>query len=263
MLQRELDVAIAAARAAGSVIRDAFETPCTVHDKGAGDPVTAVDIAANAAIHRLVTAAFPADAWFSEETSDSGHRLAQPRVWIVDPLDGTKEFIDHVPEFAVCVALVEGGEPVVGVSYEPIGDRLYAARRGGGTTCNGSRVRVSAGTELATARVLASRSEDARGEWAPFRAHCQVLLTGSVALKLARVAAGEADATFTLTPKNEWDICAGTLLIREAGGVITDRDGHPLRFNEPDPLRPGLIAANALLHRQLRELIARVETDRV
>jgi len=260
-LERELDVAVAAARAAGNVIRRYYETPIEVRQKGRDNPVTAADEEADREIRGIVSRAFPDDAWLSEETADSKARLERPRVWVVDPLDGTKEFIQHIPEFCICVALVEHGDPCVAVTYDPIGDRVYAARRGAGTTVNGTRARVSATTDLRTARVLASRSEDARGEWTPYKAHFHVELTGSVAFKLALVAAGAADATFSLTPKNEWDICSGTLLVREAGGIITDRDGKPLRFNQPDPLRPGLIAANAALYEPLTGLIARVQAS--
>jgi len=260
-LERELDVAVAAARAAGVVIRRYYDTPVVVREKSRDNPVTAADEEADREIRTIVSRAFPDDAWLSEETADSKVRLERPRVWVVDPLDGTKEFIQHIPEFCVCVALVENGAPCVAVTYDPIGDRVYAACRGAGTTANGTPVRVSATASLRAARVLASRSEDARGEWTAYKTHCRVELTGSVAFKLALVAAGEADATFSLTPKNEWDICSGTLLIREAGGTITDQDGKPLRFNQPDPLRPGLIAANPTLYELLTGLIARVEAS--
>jgi len=259
MLERELEVAVAAARAAGVVIRRYYDTPLDVAQKGKDHPVTAADVEADREIHAIVSRAFPEDGWLSEETADSTDRLERRRVWVVDPLDGTKEFIQHIAEFCVCVALVEDGHPCAAVTYDPVRDRVYAARRGAGTTVDGTPVRVSATADPRAARVLASRSEDARGEWAAYRPHCRVELTGSVAFKLALVAAGDADATFSLTPKNEWDICSGTLLIQEAGGIITDRYGQPLRFNRPDPLRPGLIAANAALYEPLTALIRRVE----
>ena len=120
--------------------------------------------------------------------------------------------------------------------------------RGQGTTVNGEPARVSTQREVAKAEVLASRSEDKRGEWDPFKPRCKVVLTGSVAFKLAELSVGHGDATFTLTPKNEWDICAGSLLVEEAGGRVTGLDGAPLVFNQPSPLRPGMIASNGLLH---------------
>lgn len=259
MFERELEVAISAAAAAGVIIRRYYERPIAVREKGRDHPVTVADLEADREIRAILSTEFPEDAWLSEETADSRERLTRRRVWIVDPLDGTKEFIRHIPEFCVCVALVEDGNPCVAVSYDPVGDRMYAARRGGGTTLNGKRAEVSTVTELKMARVLASRSEDSRGEWEAYKPHCRVELTGSVAFKLARVASGDGDATFSLTPKNEWDICAGTLLVQEAGGTMTDRYGKPLHFNQPDPLRPGLIASGKALYEPLAALIARIE----
>jgi myo-inositol-1(or 4)-monophosphatase len=239
-------------------VRRYYDAGVAVAEKGPDNPVTKADLEANACIRALVAEAFPDDGWLSEETADSTERLARRRVWVVDPLDGTKEFIQHIPEFCVCVALVEAGRPVVAVSYNPATDRLYLAVRGAGTTVNGDPTRVSRTAAVADAVVLASRSEDKRGEWDAFKDRVHVRLTGSVAFKLAELAAGNGDATFTLTPKNEWDICAGTLLVEEAGGRATDLAGAPLVFNQPSPLRPGMIASNGLLHPGLLALIAEV-----
>jgi myo-inositol-1(or 4)-monophosphatase len=115
-------------------------------------------------------------------------------------------------------------------------------------TLNGAPVRVGPAHDLAAARFLVSRSESERGEWDAFQSALTIELTGSVAYKLALIAAGRGDATFSLTPKNEWDICAGTALIAEAGGRITDRFGKPLSFNQRETLLPGIIAGNSLLH---------------
>jgi myo-inositol-1(or 4)-monophosphatase len=252
---REREVAIQAARAAGAIVLRYYESGVPVAAKGPDDPVTKADLEANARIHALVTAAFPDDGWLSEETADSPERLQHERVWVVDPLDGTKEFIQHIPEFCVCIALVEYGRPVVAVEYNPASQRLYAAVRGGGATVNDAPARVSTTARVADAVVLASRSEDKRGEWDPFKDRVHVRLTGSVAYKLAELATGNGDATFTLTPKNEWDICAGSLLVEEAGGRVTDLEGKPLVWNQPKTLRPGMIASNGVLHAALLALI--------
>ncbi len=257
-LAREREVAVHAAREAGAIIRRYYNRGVTVREKAKDNPVTAADEEANACIQGLVRAAFPEDGWLSEETADSQERLTKRRVWIVDPLDGTKEFISGIPEFCVCIALVENGTPVVGVEYNPATDRLYAAARGNGTTLNDKPARVSTTRSVAAARVLASRSEDKRGEWDPFKSRVQVVLTGSVAFKLAELSAGNGDATFTLTPKNEWDICAGTILVQEAGGKVTDLHGSPLVFNQPATRRDGMIASNGVLHDDLLALIAEV-----
>jgi myo-inositol-1(or 4)-monophosphatase len=257
-LAREREVAVQAARGAGAILRRHYEGVVEAREKGRDNPVTAADLESNTHIHETIAGAFPDDGWLSEETADSSERLGRRRVWVVDPLDGTKEFIQHIPEFCVCIALTEDGYPVVAVEYNPAADRLYVAVRGQGTTMNGAPVRVSATRDVPEARVLASRSEDKRGEWDVFKPRVRVELTGSVAFKLAQLASGQGDATFTLTPKNEWDICAGTLLVEEAGGRVTDIAGMRLVFNQPSPLRPGMIATNGVLHDGLLALIAEV-----
>lgn len=254
-MERELEVAIAAARAGGAVVAKYYKGDYEIHEKAPDNPLTVADTEADAVIKATVLGAFPTDGWLSEETADTTERLSKSRVWIVDPLDGTKEFTQNIPEFCVCVALVVDGVVQVGVSYNPVTDLLFAARRGGGTTLNGEPVRCTAQTSVADSTVLASRSEDKRGEWDAYKAQMNVKPTGSVAYKFAQIAAGMADATFSLTPKNEWDICAGTMLVEEAGGVVTDRYGKPLTFNNPKTLLPGLIAAGVTLYGPLRDLI--------
>lgn len=256
MYHRELAIAVEAAGAAGKIVRTWYEGDFTVRQKATDSPVTEADLEANHCIRGIISDNFPQDGWLSEETRDSADRLSKARVWVVDPLDGTKEFINHIPEFCVCIALVDDGVPVLGVSYNPAREEMFTASRGGGATLNGAPVRVSTVSGIGAARFLASRSENARGEWDEFKSTLQVELTGSVAYKLALIAAGKGDATFSLTPKNEWDICAGTALITEAGGRITDRYGQPLRFNQrPDTLLPGIIASNADLYAPIVALL--------
>ena len=259
-LQRELTVAVHAARAAGEIIRS-YYGKAESWEKSHDNPVTHADLDANTKIHSVIQEAFPDDGWLSEETADSTDRLQKARVWIVDPLDGTKEFIQKIPEFCVCVGLTVDGRAVLGACYNPASDELFAGVVGAGATYNGNPARVSAVTELAQTRVLASRSEDKRGEWDAFKGKVQVVLTGSVAFKLALIAAGKGDATFSLTPKNEWDICAGAALIEAAGGRVTYLDGQPLRFNQPKTKLSGLIASNGVLHSPLQRLIAETKTE--
>ena len=258
MLERELEVAERAGREAGTIIRDFYEGGVAVGYKDAArdNPVTEADTQADACIQRIIRGAFPDDGWLSEETKDSRARLACRRAWIVDPLDGTKEFVQHIPELCVCIALVEDGVPILGVSFNPITDELFAAARGRGLTVNGSPAHTSATADLSQARILASRSEDKRGEWDAFKPRMRVELTGSVAFKLALIAAGRGDGTFSLTPKHEWDVCAGAALIQEGGGRMTDCYGQPLRFNREKPLLPGIIATNGPLFDKIRALLA-------
>ena len=251
-LTRELALAKKAARAAGEILRGYWKRGgLKIGSKGHDNPVTQADLEADSALKKLLRDPFPAYGWLSEETVDNDDRLKCRRVWIVDPLDGTKEFINGIPEFSVAIALIEAGVPVLGVTYNPIKREMYWAARGIGCHLNSKRVRVTRTRTLKRAVVLASRSEVARGEWQVFDGMLQVSPTGSVAYKLAMVAAGKADATFTRSPKSEWDIASGAALIAAAGGTITDASGRALRFNQRNVKLEGLIADNTLLHAAL------------
>ncbi|MGH7899344.1 MAG: 3'(2'),5'-bisphosphate nucleotidase CysQ [Candidatus Binatia bacterium] len=257
---RELEVAVDAVREAGDVVRSLYGTELSVVEKGdrGSSPLTEADTRANEIIQQRVLAAFPDDGWLSEESRDSPARLGKRRVWIVDPLDGTKEFVQRIPEFAVCLALVEDGRAIVGVTHNPITGELFTATRAGGASRDGAPIRVSSAERLSDAVLLASRSENERGEWDRFRGRFRIELTGSVAYKLALVATGRADATFTLTPKNEWDVCSSVCVIEQAGGLVTDLYGEPLRFNQPTTVLRGLVASNGKLHEQILAALASI-----
>ncbi|MBF6571465.1 MAG: 3'(2'),5'-bisphosphate nucleotidase CysQ [Candidatus Binataceae bacterium] len=262
-LARALKLAIAAARAAGAILkRHWHDRDFEINSKGRNNPVTSADLEADRLIAGILRAAFPDYGWLSEETEDDKTRLTRSRVWIVDPLDGTKEFISGVPEFSIAIALAEEGEPVLGVTYNPVRREMFSSARGMGCYLNRRRVRVSRTRTLRRATVLASRSESSRGEWEVFHGQLKVSPTGSVAYKLAMVAAGMGDATFTRLPKNEWDIAAGTALILEAGGCVTNLDARPIRFNQPNVKLPGLIASNRLLFPSLAQLAGATPTTR-
>ncbi|HXY52320.1 MAG TPA: 3'(2'),5'-bisphosphate nucleotidase CysQ [Terriglobales bacterium] len=196
------------------------------------------------------------EGWLSEESADDRSRLGKARVWVVDPLDGTLEFVAGIPEFCTSVALVDNGYPVAGGIYNPATNQFFLGSLGTGVTLNGAPVAASRKDHLQGALILGSRSETKRGEWkrfehAPFR----MQPTGSVAYKLALVAAGMADAMFTLRPKHEWDIAAGVALVEAAAGFVGAPDGAPLSFNRPLPRLPGLLACGMSLRDELLSLI--------
>ena len=233
--ERELEVALAAAREAGDILRRHYETGTRVWEKSEDNPVTLADLEADAAIHARLSEAFADDDILSEETVSDGSRLANRRVWIVDPMDGTKEFTRRIPEFAVSIALAEDGEPVVGAVHNPIAGVAVWATRGGGSFRDGKAVRVSACSRLEQAVVIASRSEISREQFAPYEDWFGELRPmGSIAWKLAQIACGDADLNVSFAPKNEWDVCAGDVLVREAGGVYTDFDGATRRYNQAE-----------------------------
>ena len=255
---RELDAAISAAIAAGEILRTHYrERGFTIDSKGKDNPVTTADYEADHKLKELLHGGFPDYGWLSEETADDGARLRHDRVWIVDPLDGTKEFIKGIPEFVVAIALAEHGVPVLGVTYNPIRHELFSCVRGTGVHLDGASVGVTGRDHLTGATVLASRSETSRGEWKAYEGKIKVDAIGSVAYKLALVAAGRADATFTVTPKSEWDVASGTALVLEAGGRVTGLDGQPLRFNQASVKLKGFVASNGLLHDELERMLLR------
>ena len=233
---------------AGAAIMRYYNSSYEVKDKSPGNPVTDADYAADKLLKQRLTARLPEAGWLSEESVDQPIRLQKEKVWIVDPLDGTVEFINGVPEFAVSVGLVENGQPILGVIFNPAKDEIFYAARSGGVFFNDKRVQVTDRTQLKGALVDASRSESKRGEFKPFAELLQVNIMGGTAYKLARVAAGLCDASWSRGPKNEWDICAGVLLITEAGGRCVDLNNTPFTFNRPKTLVSGFIADNGHLH---------------
>ena len=222
--------------------------------KARHNPVTEADRALDALLRQHLLR--DGEGWLSEESADDRARLDKARVWVVDPLDGTLEFVAGIPEFCVSVALVDNGRPVAGGIYNPATNQFFLGSLGSGVTLNGAPVAASRRNNLEGALILASRSETKRGEWkrfehAPFR----VQPMGSVAYKLALVAAGLADATFTLRPKHEWDVAAGVALVEAAAGFVGAPDGMPLPFNRPEPRLPGLLACAMPLRDELLNLI--------
>lgn len=244
-----------AALKAGEAIAHYYAGAYTIQHKSKDQPVTEADREANAAIQAEISAAFPDDGWLSEESIDDLYRLKKKRVWIIDPLDGTKEFIANIPEFAVSIGLVVSGKPVVGVIYNPITKDLFSAILGGGAFKNGKTIQVSAQTDFSAAKMVASRSEISRGEWKPYEGKFEIVVSGGMAWKMALVAQGAVDGNFSLSPKNEWDFCAGTLLVAEAGGVVADPAGKDFQFNQKNPLSHGIICANPLIYPQILNLL--------
>jgi myo-inositol-1(or 4)-monophosphatase len=218
------------------------------------DPVTEADTAVDTLLRQELLR--EGEGWLSEETVDDFSRLEKKRVWIVDPLDGTREFVAGIPEFCISVAMVEDGVPVAGGICNPATNEIFLGSLESGVTYNGKPARISQRTTLEGAVILASRSETKRGEWKRFEnSSVEVRPMGSVAYKLALVSAGLADITFTLTPKNEWDIAAGAALVASAGGFISTLAGSPLRCNLKSSLLSGLLAGGPFLRDELLTLV--------
>lgn len=257
----DLDLACRAARAAGVAAMRRFGDDHDVVHKSPDQPLTRADLEANDALRSVLQGERPDYGWLSEETVDSPDRFERQRVWVVDPIDGTRSYIEGRREFAISVGLVEDGRAIVGVVLNPATDELFAASLGGGAWVEAREtrrpIRVSDGARE-QAIILASRSEIAAGEFDPFHHGWELAPLGSTAYKLARVANGEGDVFVSRGPKSEWDVCAGALIVEEAGGAATDLRGEPLRYNCPDPRVYGILATNGHLHEsvaaKLREM---------
>lgn len=242
---------IAIVREAGQAVMRFYRASFTVRDKSPDNPVTEADIASDTLLKQRLGALLPSAGWLSEETADNPARLERRLLWVVDPIDGTKEFVMGIPEFSISVALVDEGLPVLAVVFNPATGELFVAEKGQGVWCNGERVGVSGREQLSGSLIDASRSEIKRGEFDPFKGIVELRITGSIAYKLARVASGQADGTWSRGPKHEWDICAGALLVQEAGGVCVDLDNNPFQFNKSWPKVNGIIADNGHLHQEI------------
>lgn len=254
----DLRLLIDAARAAGALASGYAGQTALRWDKpeGAG-PVTEADIAVNDLLQARLMSARPSYGWLSEESEDNAARLDAERVFIIDPIDGTRSFIEGSGTWAHSIAVAERGVVTAAVVYLPMRDKLYAAATGQGATLNGAPIRTGVRAALAGAQVLAAKPTDDARNWqigaAPSykRSH-----RPSLAYRLCLVAEGRFDAMLTLRTTWEWDIAAGDLILREAGAATSDRIARPLLFNNNVPTLRGVVAGNPALHRQITGALA-------
>jgi myo-inositol-1(or 4)-monophosphatase len=255
-------------KAAASLLPLATPAALRVERKASGDPVTSAEREVDGLLFKLLVR--DEEGWLSEESADDLSRLNKERVWVVDPLDGTREYVSGIPEWCISIGMVEQGRAVAGGIYNPATDELFLGSLETNLTIGGRCAEMGRSRTDSGIVVLASRSEMNRGEWDRFRTTgLTVRPVGSVAYKLALVAAGCADATWTLVPKHEWDVAAGVALVLAAGGMVTTPQGTPLQFNRRAPLLEGLIAiskegqSRLRLSFRARWLLLQVEHDRV
>jgi myo-inositol-1(or 4)-monophosphatase len=241
-------------REAGELAQRTASGPFKRWTKGDDEsPVSDGDIAVNTLLHAKLPPLTPGAGWLSEETeiADQGNVSA---TWIVDPIDGTRAYINGRPDWTIAVALAENGRPVLAAVFAPMTDEMFLAARGHGATLNGRQIGASSGNSLSGARLagplryLKRLAETEPTVAAQPKVH-------SLALRLTRVAQGELDAAFASPGSHDWDLAAADLLVHEAGGVLTDFNGQPLRYNRPDVAHGALIAAGAARHAMLVELV--------
>lgn len=238
-LARDRERLVAAVREAGGIARQFFRGPLKHWTKGAGDsPVTEADIASNDLLHKHLVE--PGDGWLSEESENDPQRLNARRVWVVDPIDGTRAFIAGREDWSVAAALVVAGRPVVAAVYAPATEEMFVAAAGSGATRNDAPIHVTAGASLDGARISGpKRLLDRIARDKPIVAMPRV---HSLALRIVRTAHGELDAAIAGGNGHDWDLAAADLLVHEAGGLLTALDGQALIYNRPDPVHGVLVA---------------------
>ena len=246
-----------AVKKASDVILKYYNSSYVVKMKGKGNPVTDADIEADDILKEILMSETPDFGWLSEETRDSESRLNKKMVWIVDPLDGTKEFVEGVPNFVISIGLVQNGKPILGTIYNPVTKELFTAHTGKGVKLNGKKCQISSENNFDNISMLNSRSETKSGLWEPYKKYFkEIMPIGSIAYKLALVSSLQSDMVASLKPKNEWDICAGHCLINESGGKLLTSLGKEITYNNNDTLiTPGLVAGNSKVVDSMIELI--------
>ncbi|MEM6825704.1 MAG: 3'(2'),5'-bisphosphate nucleotidase CysQ [Pseudomonadota bacterium] len=256
MPESDLELLTAAAQAAGQIASDYAAGENRVWSKGADDPVSDADLAVNQYLHDFLRAARPSYGWLSEESEDDPSRCAANRVFVVDPIDGTRAFVAGEATWAHSLAVVEHGRPVTAVVYLPMKDKLYSAQRGGGARKNGQRITATRTSEIADATLLASRPALDPKHWHGSPPEVTRVFRPSIAYRICLVAEGRYDGMLTIRETWEWDSAGGALIAAEAGAVVSDGCGAALRFNNPHPTTQGILVAGAALHQKLADRLA-------
>jgi myo-inositol-1(or 4)-monophosphatase len=231
--------------AAGQIAKDAFNAnDSKVWDKSNNSPVTDADIAVNDYLLETLCAARPGYGWLSEETKDDHSRHACPRTFVVDPIDGTRAFIDRTPNFAVSVAIIQDGKSIAGVVFNPLKDEMFEAALGGGAKLNGKAILANDSNAVKGIKMVGYARKFRRLGWPDMDCH----VANSMAYRMVLVACGQADATVAFTPKSDWDVAAAALIASEAGAVVTNLHGAAPSYDGESTSGLGIICAGKSLH---------------
>jgi myo-inositol-1(or 4)-monophosphatase len=242
-------------REAGEIARHFYGKEYRRWSKRRGEPVTEADIAIDKFLRGVLEKSRPDYGWLSEETGKNLSRLNTERMFIVDPIDGTTAFLKERPHFSISIGIAEKGRSVAGVVYNPILDECFAAFAGGGARLNGGAIHVSACSKLEGCRIVGPKDMFAHRTWSepplePWPS-MHIESRSSVAYRMALVAAGRFDAAVILSAKHDWDMAAGDVIVREAGGGVTDKDGNALFFGRADAVQRTMVCAGPALHAQI------------
>ncbi len=248
----DLALLTAAAREAGRIAMRFWRHELKVWDKGGEHgPVSEADLAVNTMLKARLMGARPGYGWLSEESPDDAERLALDRVFIIDPIDGTRAFIAGEDNFAVSLAVAERGQVIAGVVLLPAKNRLYSARIDTAAMCDDVPIRASNRVVLDGADILATKANMQPEFWPGGVPDLKRSFRTSLAYRMCLAAEGRHDGMLTFRDAWEWDIAAGALICARAGATVTDRHGMPLRFNSAPPQTPGVIATSPALHQAI------------
>jgi len=236
---------ISAARDAGAIARDFYNKGnAKTWDKEENHPVTEADIAVNDYLLDALMSARPDYGWLSEETKDDASRHTKKRSFVVDPIDGTRAFIDRRPHFTICLAVIENGHAVAGAVYNPLTDEMYEAYLGGGARLNGTPIAPSGCDSIKGCTIIGYPRKFRRMGWPDM----SVSIRNSMAYRIVMVAAGQRDGTVSFTPKSDWDLAAAVLIADEAGAMSTDINGMPFNYAQDNTKNNGVICAGPALY---------------
>lgn len=257
-LAEDYKLMISAVRDAGALAMQYFGENFAVWEKEGGTPVSDADIAVDTLLREQLADARPDYGWLSEETEDDQIRLSRRRVWVVDPIDGTRAFLDGLPHFCQSVALVENGRPMMAALFNPAANEFYEASIGQGAKLNGQPIQVSLQSQIAGCRMAAFAPMFRHPAWREAWPEMDIVQRDSVAYRIALVANAKVDAALGLNTKNDWDLAAADLIVTEAGGMMTSHDGLTLEYNREIPIQRSFLAAGPLLHAALSTRVSYV-----
>lgn len=255
---RDTDLALLlrAAEAAGDVALRFTGPTAKAWDKPGQGPVTEADYAVNDTLHDMLRGARPDYGWLSEETPDNRARLGCEHCFIVDPIDGTRSFIEGSGTWAHSIAVARQGKVTAAVIHLPARERTFAAALGQGATLNGAPIATGDRAELTGASLMAPKVTLQPGHWRDGPPEVSRVFRPSLAYRMALIAQGRFDAMLTIRPTWHWDIAAGALIASEAGARATAADGTALDFNTETPQSPGILVANPTLYAEIRAALA-------
>jgi myo-inositol-1(or 4)-monophosphatase len=243
--ETDLDLLVSTARVAGALAKKYFyRDDVKAWEKSENNPVTEADIAVNNYLLETLKSARPDYGWLSEETADDASRHSAKRSFVVDPIDGTRAFMEGKPHFTICLAVIEDGHSIAAAVYNPILDEMYEAALGEGARLNGEAIQPSTCADMEMCTLIGYPRKFSRLGWPDIK----VSIRNSMAYRIVMVAAGKRDGTVSFTPKSDWDLAAACLIASEAGAICTDLIGESFIFNEDTVLKRGVICAGPALY---------------